>query len=371
MRDVDFLVLGLGAVGSAVVYHLARMGRDVVGLEQFERGHALGSSHGRSRAFRTLYHDPLYTELAEAALPLWRELESSSGESLLHLCGNLTFARSGNTAFEGKVAAVKRSAVPFEMLSPQAVSERFPALRIPDETTACFTPRAGFLDPGRAVLAHLAVAEASGAEICTDVRVEAVDADRDKAEIRTTDGSFRARRLVITAGPWTGKLLQDLGLPLRVTRQQTFSFGAEPSDCLTPERLPVYADLDTVFYGFPLYAGSVKVADDSQGQIVSPDSIDRTLDPAKCDELAAWLARLMPAAGFTFLEGSTCMYTMTPEEDFLIGPHPVNPSVLVAAGFSGHGFKFSTLVGRILAEVAVDGQTAYPVSRFRLDRFGG
>ena len=369
MRDVDFLVLGLGAMGSAALYHLARMGKAVVGLEQFELGHKLGSSHGHSRAFRTLYHDPLYTELAEAALPFWQELEAVSGETLLRLSGLLAFAQRGNEDFERRVKAIKKSRSHFEILEPNDVGERFPALHIPEDSIACYTPRAGFLDPTRSVLAQLSVAEKSGAEILAGARVQEIDLSPERPEIRTTDGEFRAGRLVITAGPWAGELLQDLNLPLRVTRQQEFYFAADRTENLAPERLPVYADFDTEFYGFPLHGPGIKAADDSKGETTSARTIDRTLDLKKGRELGAWLSRLMPGAGFRFLEGSTCMYTMTPDEDFLIGPHPRKPSVLIGAGFSGHGFKFSTLVGRILAELAVDGQTSYPISRFRLDRF--
>ena len=369
MRDVDFLVLGLDAMGSAALYHLARMGKAVVGLEQFEPGHKLGSSHGHSRAFRTFYHDPLYTELAEAAFPLWQELEAVSGESLLHLSGWLAFAQRGSEHLKCRLEAIKKSRTHFEILDPKQVGERFPALQLPEDSIACYTPRAGFLDPNRVVPAQLSVAEKSGADILAGARVEKIDLSRERPEIRTTDDWFRAGRLVITAGPWAGELLQDLDLPLRVTRQQKFYFAADRTENLGPERLPVYADLDTEFYGFPLHGPGIKAADDSQGETTSPRTIDRTLDLGKGGQLAAWLSRLMPGAGFRFLEGSTCMYTMTPDEDFLIGPHPRNPAVLIGAGFSGHGFKFATLVGRILAELAVEGETSYPVSRFRLDRF--
>ena len=369
MRNVDFLVLGLGAMGSATLYHLARMGKAVLGLEQFELGHELGSSHGRSRAFRTLYHHPLYTELAAAALPLWRELEAISGESVLHLSGMLCFAQRGSENFEQRLEALKKTGTHFDLLDPKDVSERFPALQIPDDSLACYTPNAGFLEPTRAVLAQLSVAEKAGAEILAGTCVEEIDLSGGRPEIQTSNGAFRAGRLLITAGPWAGELLKDLNLPLRVTRQQKFYFGAESSENLVPERLPVYADFDTEFYGFPLHGPGLKVADDSEGQSTSPQAIDRTLDREKCDELAAWLSRLIPGVGFRFLEGSTCMYTMTPDEDFLIGPHPRKPAVIIGAGFSGHGFKFSTLVGRILAELAVESQTSFPVSRFRLDRF--
>jgi sarcosine oxidase len=155
MRDVDYLVVGLGGMGSAALYHLARMGKSVVGIEQFELDHKLGSSHGHSRAVRTFYRDPLYTELAEAAIALWQELEKASGVALLYLSGWLGFARGANMLFDSHLEAVRKSGIPFELMDSSSVSKRFPALRIASDARACFTPRAGFIDASRAVHTHL------------------------------------------------------------------------------------------------------------------------------------------------------------------------------------------------------------------------
>ncbi len=369
MQDVDHLVLGLGGMGSATLYHLARMGKQVVGIEQFELGHALGSSHGRSRAFRTFYDDPLYTELAEAALPLWQDLEARSGESFVHICGWLAYTSAGNKSFERNLKALKESGTSFDLLTPQDVAARFPALRIPEKSIACFTPRAGFLDPARAVTAHLAEARKQGAVIHEQVRVEQIEFGRDGCKLRTSQGDFRVGRLVITAGPWSGEVLRELSLPLRVTRQQKFYFEPDDSNSLRPEDLPVYMNYDTGNYGFPVHGPGIKVADDTHGETTHPDRIDRTTDLGQAESLRNWLACLMPGNAFTFLSGATCMYTLTPDEDFLIGPHPNHPTVFISAGFSGHGFKFATLVGLTLAQLATDGSTTYPIERFRLDRF--
>ena len=369
MNNVDCLVLGLGAMGSATLYHLARKRQQVIGIEQFKIGHDLGSSHGHSRAFRAFYHDPAYTELARSALPLWQELQEVSGESLLHLCGFLGYAEVGNPLFRKNLAAVRQSSVEFELLSPREVTARFPALRIPTSATACFTPEAGFLDAGRRVMAHLGEATKLGAVVHQQVRVESIEFGADQSIVKTTAGAFCAGPLVITAGPWPADVLRELRLPLTVTRQQKFYFRPARPESLLPAVLPVYADYDTRFYGFPIHGPGIKVADDTRGETTHPDHINRTVESAQRDALSKWLSVLMPGHSFPFLEASTCMYTETPDQDFLIGHHPNHSNVIVGAGFSGHGFKFSTLVGLILAQLVVDGSTPYPLDRFSLKRF--
>ncbi|MCZ6677931.1 MAG: N-methyl-L-tryptophan oxidase [Candidatus Poribacteria bacterium] len=370
MRNEDVCVVGLGAMGSAALYHLARQGAAPVGIDQYRTGHAFGSSHGHSRAFRTFYHDPIYVELAEASLPLWQELETLSGEQLLTLSGFLDFARKGNAAFEAKVHVMQGLDTPYEVLTPEEVGARFPALRLPADTVAFYTPRAGFLDANRCVQAHLSQAVRFGATIHEEVRVHHIDLDKDQPEIETSAGRYRCSRLIVTPGPWASDILQALSLPLHVTRQQKFYFRPRDTAAYQPDRLPVYSDNETQYYGFPNHGPGIKVADDTHGSVTSPEAVDRTLDLQKRDDLKQWLEKIMPGSDVSFVEGATCMYTLTPDHDFLIGPHPKNPNLLVGAGFSGHGFKFSTLVGKILAELATDGRTPYPIERFRLSRFG-
>ncbi len=369
MCNAEILVVGLGAMGSAALYHLARSGVTAVGIEQFQIGHALGSSHGFSRIYRNFYADPLYVELAEAALPLWQELESLSGQKLLHITGLLYFARPGNDNVEERMGVMEALKRPYERLTAQEVTARFPALRLPEGSVSCLTPQAGFLDAGRSVLAQLKQADRLGATIHDQVRVDSVDLSQDTPVLETSAGQYRCERLIISPGPWASEILEELALPLRVTRQQKFYFRPKHRAPYRPGELPVYGDGDTKFYGFPDYGPGLKVADDGLGAEYAPSEVDRTLDMSKRDELQDWLETIMPGSGFSYVEGSTCMYTVTPDRDFLIGPHPGNPNVIVGAGFSGHGFKFSTLVGKILADLAADGATDYPVERFRLDRF--
>ncbi|MCY3902996.1 MAG: N-methyl-L-tryptophan oxidase [Caldilineaceae bacterium] len=371
VKKADFLVAGLGAMGSAALYHLARLGADVVGIEQHRLGHALGSSHGHSRAYRNFYHDVIYVEMAEEALPLWRELEARSGEHLLTLTGLLQFGRRGSEALERKIAVMAALGRAHERLTAADVAARFPALRLPEESTACLTPLGGFLDAGRCVLTHQRQAQALGARIDEEVRVERVSLRGERPLVETSAGRYECERLIIAPGPWAAEVLEELALPLDVTRQQKFYFRPRDREAYAPARLPVYGDVETQFYGFPDYGPGLKVADDGLGEVTSADDVDRTLDEAKREELQRWLGLIMPGSGFSYVSGATCMYTVTPDRDFLIGPHPENANVLVAAGFSGHGFKFSALVGKILADLAMEGRTEQPVERFRLDRFGG
>ncbi len=372
--NVDVLVLGLGAMGSAALYQLARRGVTPVGIEQFAIGHALGSSGGQSRVFRTFYEDLLYTQLAEAAIPLWRELESCAGETILTLCGNLFFAQPGNTLLMQSLQAIEAAQSPYERLTSAEVTARWPVLRLPSTAEACFVPRSGFLNATLAVQAHVAQAQRLGATVHAGLVVHGIDLRGERPVVETAAGRYVCNRLVVAPGPWASQLFRDLGLStlaqrLRVTRQQKFYFRPVQPTGFRPEQLPVYGDYDANFYGFPFHGPGLKVADDNLGYVTDPTTVDRTLDLGKRDELQGWLNEIMPNAGFTYVEGSTCMYTLTPDRDFLIGPHPHHPNVIIGAGFSGHGFKFSALVGKLLSELALGEAPSQPIERFRLDRF--
>jgi len=208
-----------------------------------------------------------------------------------------------------------------------------------------------------------------GATVREEVQVLEMDLSRDRPEVETSAGRFRCSRLVVTAGPWTLRLLDDLGVPLQITRQQKFYFQPKNRDLYLPDRMPVYADYETQFYGFPYHGAGIKVADDSLGPDALPDIVDRSLDISTRDRLHSWLEDILSGVEVSFIDGSTCMYTLTPDRDFLIGFHPRHPNVLIGAGFSGHGFKFSAVVGRILSDLATSGETNYPIERFRIDRF--
>ena len=371
MRHVRTMVIGLGAMGSAALYYLTRRDAEPIGLERFHAGHPYGSSHGHSRAFRSFYHDPVYVTPVRSAYPLWRDLESTSGEHLLTLNGMVLFAREGHTTFDQNLRIYKQMGANYELMTPGELTTRFPALHPPEKTTACYTPFAGFLDATRCVQTHVSQAQRFGATVRDQMAVQHIDLDQKHPVVHVSGERYRCDRVIVTAGPWAADLLRDLSIPLQVTQQQKFYFQSPDSEQFRPDRLPVYSDYDTSFYGFPWYGPGIKVADDIHGQITTGDTVDRTLNIRTRDTLKSWLHRIMPGNTFSYVTGDTCMYTLTPDQDFVIGPHPDNPHVIIAAGFSGHGFKFSTLIGRILADLALDGSTSYPVERFRIERFRG
>lgn len=370
-RDADILVVGLGTMGSAALYHLARQGAAPIGIDQYPVGHTHGSSHGHSRAFRVFYNDPVYVTLVKAARSLWQELEDLSGEHLLTSNGMLAFAKLGNERLDQNIRVMQETKTAHEVLTPEEVAVRFPALHLSMGTVACYTPDSGFLNASRCVRTHVSQAERFGATVHSGVSVHHIDISKRRPEVETSADSYRCRRLIVAPGPWASQLLKSLSLPLHVTRQQKFYFQPQEGTALyQPDCLPVYADYDLQYYGFPYYGPGIKVADDGHGPVTSPETVDRELDRDVQNALERWLKTIMPRVNASFVEGSTCMYTLTPDRDFLVGHHPLNSNIFIGAGFSGHGFKFSTIVGKILAELAVDGKTDYPIDKFRLNRFG-
>lgn len=369
MRDVDAVVVGLGAMGSSALRHLAARDVEVVGIEQFDVGHPFGSSHGRSRVFRLAYPEPDYVRLARAALDAWVELEEATGETLLTNCGMVAFAKPGNGDWSAVVNALDAAGEACERLGPADVAERFPELRIPESTQAFFDPSAGFADAERTVRAQVTAAMDAGAEVITGTTVEAVDLSRERPVVRTASESYRCRRLVVSPGPWAGDVLGELRIPFVVTRQEWHEFMPADAERFGPDRVPVYADYDALYYGFPLHAGGLKAADDNLGPATTPAEVDRSPTADCRDRLGAWVAGLFPAAAAEHTGGAVCLYTLTPDRDFVVGRHPANDAVVVAGGFSGHGFKFTPLVGRIAAELAVDGGSEFALDRFEPGRF--
>ncbi len=368
VRDVEVVVVGAGAFGAAALYQLARDGREVVGLEQFAIGHSNGSSHGRSRAIRTFYNDPLYAGLARAALPLWRELEATAGERLLHLSGSLFWARRGNPWLESGLAVAEAEGTSYELLAPEAVGERYPILRIPGGRTAVLVPEGGFLDADQCVAAMVAGARRAGAQIHDRTPVRRIELDGPGPLVVTDDEIYRPRRLVLAGGAWLPRLVPELGLPLHATRQAFFTFRPGDPAAVAPDKLPVFADYDRLFYGFPDHGPGLKIADDTPGPLVTPETVKRSTDAGERAQLTTWVRDLMPAADLAEIEAGTCLYTVSPDHDFLLGPYPGRSDVFLAAGLD-HGFKFSILFGRLLADLVASGRTAQPIERFRLDRF--
>jgi sarcosine oxidase len=368
------LVLGLGAMGSAAAYHLARRGQRVIGLEQYTQAHDRGSSHGRSRIIREAYFEhPAYVPLIQRAYDLWETLQREGGSRLLLPTGGLMIGPEPGVLVQGALASARAHALAHEVLDSRALRARYPAFTVADGIVAVWEPRAGVLFPESCVLAHLRGATRSGAVLQFEERVLAWTAHDNRVEVKTEHGTYEAEHLIITAGPWAGAVLAQLGLPLAVERNVMYWFAPREPGLFTPDRFPVYIyeyDPDAFIYGFPqVDRDGVKVAHHHSGVFCTPDTINREVTEEETGRFRAILARTLPALDSPPLGAVTCMYTNTPDGHFIIDRHPYHPRVTIAAGFSGHGFKFAAVVGEILAELALYGHTRHPIGLFRLDRF--
>lgn len=372
----DVIILGCGAMGSAAAYQLARRGRRVLGLERFAPGHDRGSSHGGSRIIRQAYFEGAeYVPLVLRAYELWREAERALGEPLLTVTGGVNVGPAECRTVRGSLASAREHGLRYELLDATELRRRWPVMHPAPDDVAVVETEAGFVRPERAVEGYCRLAAAAGAEIRTGERVDAWRAlDDGGVEVRAGYSTYTADRLVVTAGAWAPELLADLGLPLTVERQVMYWFGVTDPG-YAPDRFPVYvwefAD-GLQLYGFPDIEGrGPKVGIFRGGAPTTADAVDRTVHEEEVARARAALAGPLPAmAAAPLTQAKTCLYTTTPDEDFVIDVHPRHPQVVVAAGFSGHGFKFASVVGEVLADLATDGTTRHDVGLFRLSRFG-
>lgn len=375
MPTADVIVMGLGAMGSAAAYHLARRGVRVVGIEQYTPAHDRGSSHGRSRIIREAYFEhPDYVPLIQRAYELWRDLEAEAGERLLVMTGGLMIGPEDGVLVQGALTSARTHRLPHELIGAEEVRRRFPPFRLQPATVAVAEPNAGVLFPEACVRAHLDGASAAGAVLHFEEAVRRWTASADRVEVMTSKGTYTAAGLILTAGPWAPEVLRDLGLPLQVERNVMYWFAPlRHGEAFAPERFPIYIceyRKDAFFYGFPaLPAGSVKVAHHHSGEVCAPDTIRRVVDADEVARMQALLAAHLPDAGGQLRQTATCMYTNTPDGHFIIDRHPEWKTVTIACGFSGHGFKFASVVGEVLADLALDGRTRHRIDLFQLARF--
>jgi sarcosine oxidase len=369
----DAIVLGVGGMGSAAAFELARRGRRVLGLEQYALAHDRGSSHGQSRVIRKAYSDhPAYVTLLHRAYERWLDLEQRQGQRLFAMCGCLTIGPPGGDRVGGVLRSAREHHLPIERLSAGELRRRFPTFQISDDFVGVLEREAGFLLVEDCITAYAAEARRLGAELRTQEPVVSWEATGSGVVVRTTHGTYAAERLIVSAGAWAGRILSELRLPLTV-RRMVLSWHATVDDTLfRQEHFPVYRAQvpEGIFYGFPVIDGSGhKVArSDSGTTIGDPAALDRTLTPTDLAECRPFLERYLPTVTGPVRGGRVCMYTMTPDRNFILDRHPHHPHVVIAAGFSGHGFKFASVVGEILADLAETGRSQLPIDIFRIGR---
>ncbi|MEO6446559.1 MAG: N-methyl-L-tryptophan oxidase [Gemmatimonadaceae bacterium] len=375
MAAYDVIVLGVGGMGSAAAYHLARRGQRVLALERFALLHEMGSSHGFTRIIRLAYFEhPSYVPLLRRAYELWESLERDSGEPLLHITGSVDAGLPDSRTFIGSLQTCEQHQLPHTVLTSAELSRRFPGYRLPAEYMALLQERGGFLVPERCISAHTALARKHGADVREHTRVLEWTPTTDGVTVRTDKGTFHAGRLVITAGSWSGALVPSLAPLLSPERQVLGWFDIEDRDDFAPARFPVF-NLDHEgehWYGFPEFGtpGFKLGCYHHFREVVDPDHLDRTRVTDRDLTLLREMARqCFPGAAGEPLLAKTCQFTNTPDEHFILDQLPDAPQVTVVSACSGHGFKFCSVVGEIAADLAIDSGTRHDIALHRLSRF--
>ncbi|HEX7307401.1 N-methyl-L-tryptophan oxidase [Lentzea sp.] len=364
----DVIVIGLGGMGSAAAYRLARRGKRVLGLERFTPVHTRGSSHGGSRITRQAYfEDPAYVPLLLRAHEMWDGIERDSGERIFHRVGGVIVGPPESEAVTGSRASAEQYGLEHEVLDAHETRLRFPALRPEPDEIALYEEGAGFVVPEAAVRAHLGLAAKAGAELHFEEPVT----HWEQGRVTTASATYEAEHVIVCPGAWAPELLRDLGIPFEVERAVQHYFTPKTRDF---DDHPIYiwdpAD-GNGFYGFPRIDGAVKVAFHTGGDPCTADTVDREVHDHEVEAMRNATARPMPDIAGTYRRGATCLYTNTADRHFVVAPHPEHDGVTVACGFSGHGFKFVPVVGEILADLAIDGATRHPIGLFDPARLRG
>lgn len=374
MNAYDVAVIGLGAMGSAALCHLARRGKRVIGIERFEPGHMRGSSHGESRAIRLGYFEhPSYVPLARAAYAGWRELERLTGETVLTVTGMLEIGRPGSVIVQGSLEASRLHGLEHEVLDAREIVRRYSPFTLPEDYSALWQPEGGFLRPELGNALHLRLAREAGAAVMSGNRVLAIEPAQNGISIVLADRIVEAGSVVVAAGAWIEDFIPDLKPHLTLTRQVQCWFEPREFDAVKLGNLPVFIidGEDDVCYGFPQFSGSgFKAAShNDSGVIGHADELRDDAGPKDEARIRRFLDRYLPAAAGPIKKMQTCIYTKTPDEDFILDLLPADPRIVIASPCSGHGYKFASVIGEVLADLATARETRHDIGRLSLARF--
>ncbi|MDZ7360551.1 MAG: N-methyl-L-tryptophan oxidase [candidate division KSB1 bacterium] len=378
-KSFDAIILGLGAMGSAAAYHLAKRRQRVLGLDRFAPPHTFGSSHGETRIIREAYFEhPLYVPIVQRAYENWAELEHEAGQKLFQQTGGLMIGPPEGILVTGAQRSAQLHRLSHELLTAKEICRRFPAFQPSDEMVAVSEPRAGILFPERCIAAHLKLAQRYGATLQFDEPAIKWEREGEGVRVITAKDEYVTQHLLIAAGAWINRLIPELALPLQVERQVLLWFMPQIHPAyFSPQNCPIYIWEHTpnrFLYGFPdLGTGyarrGVKVGIHHEGESTDPDLVRREVGADDIAAMRAILRRIMPAIDTAPHASAVCLYTNTPDANFLIDFHPSHPQVLLASICSGHGFKFSSAVGEILADLLLEGCSRFDLSLFQLARF--
>ncbi len=361
-------------MGSSLAYHLSQRGVKTLVLERFKLNHKNGSSHGKSRIIRTAYAEhPAYVPLVQRAFALWRELEKKSGEELLVMTGGLMIGRSDSSLVKGVLRSAREHNLQCDSLQPREIQEQFSVFKLGGEEVGIYERNAGELFPEKCITTNKRLAEGDGAEFHFEEPLVSWDSHGGTVEVRTTRETYRASKMAFTSGPWLSSHVSDLKLPLRTERQVMFWFQPRTNRKLfIPGKMPIFIwELPDAreFYGVPDRGEGVKVAQSHGGALSPPDAVDRRISTG--DELVVrdFVRSHIPAADGRIVSSTTCIYTNSPDGHFIIDFHPRRKNVVIVSPCSGHGFKFSSVIGEIVANLLTKGRTEFDLSLFRFSRF--
>ncbi|HWB13525.1 MAG TPA: N-methyl-L-tryptophan oxidase [Pirellulales bacterium] len=374
MKRYDAIVLGVGGVGSAALCHLARRGKRVLGIDRFPPGHDRGSSHGQTRIIRQAYFEHAdYVPLVLRAWQLWDDLAERRGERLYEPVGLIQIGPTDGEVVSGVLESARTHGLQVERLSASEVTRRWPGFRATEDMACAYERRAGYLKVEACVLAHVAEAMAAGAELACDQGALSWQVEGSGVAVVTDRETLFAEKLVITAGPWAAGLLADFAVHLEVLRKPVFWLATRDDSYRAERGCPcfLYELSSGVFYGIPqIDERGVKVAEHSGGQaVVDPLQVDRGLDEGDRRRVTGFAADYLPQTTAEVGHHSVCMYTMSPDRNFVVDRHPSFPQVIIVAGLSGHGFKFVPVLGEIAADLVIEGDTAQPIDFLRMHRF--
>jgi sarcosine oxidase len=369
----DTIVVGCGGIGSAALYRLARrLGGQVLGIEQFDLGHPYGGSQDHSRIIRLMYHDARYTALTPYAYTAWAEIEEESYVRLVVQTGGVEIAApSHHCDLDRYGRAMDAAGIPYERYGPDELRRRYPQFAVDDDVQVIDQAQSGLVDAARGNAVHIALARAHGAQLRTRCSVTALVPQGDGVRVETTQGTFACRRVVVAAAAWTNHVIGSTGfrIPLTVTQEQVTYYATPHLRAFAPDRFPTFIWKDVLdVYGFPVYGEvATKAGIDAAGPVVTPETRSMEPRPGNEQELTAWLAQRIPRFVGPVLYSKTCLYDMPPDREFIVDHLPEHPAILVCVG-AGHAYKFAALLGRILSDLALDGQTPFPIGGFGLNR---
>jgi monomeric sarcosine oxidase len=354
-KTFDVIVIGMGVVGAGAAYHLAKRGVSVLALEQFELDHQMGSSYGESRIIRYAYKESVYVDMAKEAFPMWHALEQETGKHLLTQSGGLDFGPADYWSLLDTRNNLAAANIAHEWLSPAEVSKRFPQFHLDDHMMAIYQPDAATMNASLCVRTLVESAQKNGVVLKTQCPVTKIEPLTDSVRVHTPQGIFSAGKVIISAGAWAGKLLDklDLHLPLTPTRQEQCFFRPTDRQMFTAGTFPVFIyHNEPWYYGLPDMGTGFKVAIHNLTVPTDPDHTSREKDEAIIEEVRAWVKHFLPAGDSPIRETRVCLYTMTPDEHFIIDTHPAYSNVIIGSPCSGHGFKFGIVTGQMLADLA-------------------